>query len=45
MLPAGSVFFCTCDDPKGVIAALSGSQIGEEQALGRGELAVGYWFE
>ena len=44
LIPAGSVYFCTVTgDPKAAIAALHGQHIGNDTALGRGELAVGLW--
>jgi CRISPR-associated protein Cmr3 len=43
LIPAGSVWFCECDDPAAAIKALAGKQIGQETELGRGELAAGYW--
>jgi CRISPR-associated protein Cmr3 len=41
LVPSGSVWFCRVlsGNPKN----LHGHKIGEETALGRGELAVGYW--
>jgi len=47
-IPAGSVFYCTCEiDPKKdineVITALHGKQIGDENNMGRGILAIGKW--
>lgn len=45
-IPAGSVFYCTGhDEPRELIQALHGLQIGEEQKLGRGKIAVGLWRE
>jgi CRISPR-associated protein Cmr3 len=45
-IPAGSVFYCIgSDEPLKLIRALHGSQIGEEQELGRGKIAVGLWRE
>ncbi len=44
LIPAGSVYFCTvAGDPKAAIDALHGQHIGNDTALGRGELAVGLW--
>lgn len=44
-IPAGSVFYCTCSGkkPQDVVDALHGTQIGEEQKLGRGKIVVGLW--
>lgn len=48
LIPAGSVYFCrlleghSLDD---AVKKLSGARIGLDTALGRGELAAGYWFE
>lgn len=42
LAPAGSVWFCTLDDPAKA-AALHGARIGKDTQLGRGELAVGRW--
>lgn len=42
LVPAGSVWFCTLDDPAQA-AQLHGKQIGKDTSLGRGELAVGTW--
>lgn len=42
LVPAGSVWFCTLDDPTQA-AALHGVRIGRDTSLGRGELAVGTW--
>ncbi len=44
LIPAGSVYFCTVmGDPQSAVAALHGSHVGRDTALGRGELAVGLW--
>lgn len=44
LIPAGSVYFCTVTgDPKAAVDALHGQHIGNETALGRGQLAVGFW--
>lgn len=46
LVPAGSVYFCTLADGIDVdmaIKALHGQHIGQDIALGRGELAVGTW--
>ncbi|MDQ2694856.1 MAG: hypothetical protein M3Z21_05650 [Pseudomonadota bacterium] len=45
LIPAGSAWFCTVDgnDLSRAIDALHGTQIGTEQKLGRGILAVGLW--
>lgn len=44
LIPAGSVYFCTVTgDPQAAVAALHGQHIGNETALGRGQLAVGLW--
>ena len=44
LIPAGSVYFCTvAGDPKAAIYALHVQHIGNDTALGRGELAVGLW--
>ena len=42
LVPAGSVWFCTLDDPAKA-ASLHGARIGKDTSLGRGELAVGTW--
>ncbi len=42
LVPAGSVWFCEVLD-SGDPSVLHGAKIGEETALGRGELAVGVW--
>lgn len=45
-IPAGSVFYCAGnDEPLKLIRALHCLQIGEEQELGRGKIAVGLWRE
>ena len=41
LVPAGSVWFCEVLD--GNPQTLHGHKVGEEIALGRGELAVGFW--
>lgn len=44
LIPAGSGYFCTVTgDPKAAMDALHGQHIGNDTALGRGELAVGFW--
>lgn len=44
LIPAGSVYFCTVvGDLQVAVAALHGRHIGNDTALGRGELAVGLW--
>lgn len=44
LILAGSAWYCTVEEQlDSAIQALNGSQIGEEQALGRGLLAVGLW--
>lgn len=47
LIPAGSLWYCTLDEPglsnKDAAKRLHGAQIGEEWQLGRGELAVGVW--
>ncbi len=44
LIPAGSVYFCTvAGDAQAAIEALHGQAVGREVALGRGELAVGFW--
>lgn len=47
LVPAGSVYFFELADQNSslheVIKALHGVKIGKETALGRGELAAGYW--
>lgn len=44
LIPAGSVYFCMASgDLKAAAEVLQGKQLGLEQELGRGELAVGYW--
>ena len=44
LIPAGSVYFCTvAGDPNVAIKTLHGQHIGNDTALGRGELAVGRW--
>lgn len=44
LVPAGSVYFCKVDgDLQQAATPLRGKKIGNETALGRGELAVGYW--
>lgn len=46
-LPAGTTWYCTLDDNNyaAAIDALHGKQIGREQQLGRGLLAVGLWLD
>jgi CRISPR-associated protein Cmr3 len=43
LVPAGSVWFCEVMEGGGDPSTLHGAKIGEETALGRGELAVGVW--
>ena len=44
LMPAGSVYFCKIEgDLQQAARQLNGTKIGYETALGRGELAVGYW--
>jgi CRISPR-associated protein Cmr3 len=45
LVPEGSGYYCTCPEtsPQAALAALHGSQIGQDTAWGRGQLAVGYW--
>jgi CRISPR-associated protein Cmr3 len=44
LVPAGSVYFCTVEGDSGTaIKALHGHHLGHDTALGRGELAVGFW--
>ncbi len=44
LVPAGSVYFCKVEgDLQQAATQLHGQKIGNDQALGRGELAVGYW--
>lgn len=44
LVPAGSLYFCTLEgDPASAIPRLHGAHIGQDTALGRGELAVGIW--
>lgn len=46
LIPAGSTYFVTLppgQDAGAAIEALHGKQIGEEQAMGRGLVAVGVW--
>ncbi|PXF31852.1 hypothetical protein WH50_07680 [Pokkaliibacter plantistimulans] len=44
LIPAGSVYFCEVEgDIAGAQRALHGIQIGQQQAWGRGTLAVGYY--
>ncbi|MBK1695135.1 type III-B CRISPR module-associated protein Cmr3 [Chromatium weissei] len=44
LIPAGSVYFCTVvGDIKIAIDRLHGQHIGNETALGRGELVIGTW--
>ncbi|HIO93510.1 MAG TPA: type III-B CRISPR module-associated protein Cmr3 [Leucothrix mucor] len=50
LLPAGSVFYCTVDNhsPQNIqdaMLALHNTNIGKEQHLGRGHLAVGLWHD
>jgi CRISPR-associated protein Cmr3 len=42
-VPMGSAYYCETSDISKAISVLHGKQIGEEQALGRGLLAVGIW--
>ena len=44
LIPAGSVYFCDVEgDLSQAALLLNGVKIGNETALGRGELVVGYW--
>lgn len=44
LIPAGSVYFCTvAGDVQAAVKALHGCHIGHHTALGRGELAIGFW--
>jgi CRISPR-associated protein Cmr3 len=44
LVPAGSVYFCkVAGDFQQAAEKLHGKKIGNDTALGRGELAVGYW--
>ena len=44
LIPAGSVYFCSVEgDVRAAVTALHGRQAGHATALGRGELAVGFW--
>lgn len=44
LVPAGSVYFCKVEgDFQQAAEELQGKKIGNDTALGRGELAVGYW--
>jgi CRISPR-associated protein Cmr3 len=44
LIPAGSVYFCTVlGDIKTVVDKLHGQRIGNDTALGRGELVIGTW--
>ncbi len=47
LIPAGTAFYCTVNQVSiaQAIKELHGSQIGEEQALGRGQIAVGLWLK
>ncbi len=45
LLPAGSAFYCETEDIQKAIDALHNTQIGEEQHLGRGHIAVGLWLD
>ncbi len=43
-IPAGSVFYCSSEaTTQDIIKALHNQQIGSEQALGRGQIALGKW--
>lgn len=45
-IPAGSVFYCTgSDESRKIFQTLHGFQIGKEQELGGGKIAVGLWRE
>ncbi|MCK5905093.1 MAG: hypothetical protein KAG86_07400, partial [Gammaproteobacteria bacterium] len=45
-LPAGSVFYCSSDvESQDIIKALHNQQIGSEQTLGRGKIALGKWVQ
>ena len=45
LIPAGSTWYCTIesDDLQMAIDTLHGAHIGEQHALGRGQLAIGTW--
>lgn len=45
LVPAGSVYLCTCDDPAKTLALIGNDppRLGRDQAIGRGEIVVGYW--
>ena len=44
LIPAGSVYFCSVEgDVRAAVTALHGWHAGHATALGRGELAVGFW--
>ena len=44
LIPAGSVYFCTVQgDVQAAVKTLHGCHIGQHTALGRGELAIGFW--
>lgn len=44
LIPAGSVYFCSVEgDVRAAATALHGWHAGHATALGRGELAVGFW--
>jgi len=44
LVPAGSVYFCTVEgDVQTAVKTLHGCHIGQHTALGRGELAIGFW--
>ncbi len=44
LIPAGSIYFCEVEgDPVQAARRLNGVKVGNESALGRGELAVGFW--
>jgi CRISPR-associated protein Cmr3 len=44
LIPAGSVYFCSVEgDVRAAVTALHGRHAGHATALGRGELAVGFW--
>lgn len=45
LLPVGSVWFCETADPVAAVNKLTGSKLGRDTELGRGEIAVGYWFD
>lgn len=46
LAPAGSVFFCECENPVEAVKKINSSDcfIGGDNALGFGELVAGYWY-